>query len=63
MQEHLSSDRFLHPPFGRAGPLRAGEGFALDSMPGPPLARPSQREGEVVSDDRTELESFTLAHD
>ncbi len=28
----------LHPPLGRVGPLRAGEGCALDSVPNPPLA-------------------------
>jgi hypothetical protein len=38
----------LHPPFGRVGPLRAGEGYALDPMLSPPLASLDPPKGRVM---------------
>ena len=38
----------FHPPFGRVGPLRAGEGYALVPMLDPPLASLDPPRGRVM---------------
>ncbi|PHQ31807.1 hypothetical protein CEE69_28950 [Rhodopirellula bahusiensis] len=42
----------FHPPFGRVGPLRAGEGYALDPMLSPPLASLDPPRGRVMTNAR-----------